>query len=151
MFETAKPHYKYVVDASKSEYTEQATVKLCEIYLKNSNWSKAIPVLKTLEDEADYPQNVLYAQYNLMNAYYQTEDYSSAKNYAEKVLANSNLDTKVKSDAKIIIARSAIKTGNEDKAKTAYADVEKIATGSVAAEALYYNAYFKNTEGKYKA
>jgi len=151
LFETAQPHYKYVVDASRSEYTEQATVKLCEIYLNDSNWSQAIPVLKTLESEADYPQNVLYAQSNLMNAYYQTEDYLSAENYAEKVLANSNLDTKVKSDAKIIIARSAIKTGNEDKAKTAYADVEKIATGSVAAEALYYNAYFKNKEGKYEA
>ncbi|MDY2587846.1 tetratricopeptide repeat protein [Winogradskyella aquimaris] len=151
LLETAEPHFKYVVEASRSEYTEQATVKLCEIYLKDSDWSKAIPTLKTLEAEADYPQNVLYAQSNLMNAYYQTEDYSSAEGYAEKVLANSNLDTKVKSDSKIIIARSAIKTGNEDKAKTAYADVEKIATGSVAAEALYYSAYFKNKEGKYEA
>ena len=44
-----------------------------------------------------------------------------------------------------------IKTGNEDKAKTAYANVEKIATGSLAAEALYYNGYFKNKEGKYEA
>jgi len=57
----------------------------------------------------------------------------------------------LKSDAKIIIARSAIKTDNEDKAKEAYADVAKIATGSVAAEALFYNGYFKNKEGKYEA
>ncbi|PTL98783.1 MAG: hypothetical protein DA407_17415, partial [Bacteroidetes bacterium] len=151
LFDNAQPHYKYVVDASKSEYTEQATVKLCEIYLTNANWSKAIPVLQGLEDEADYPQNVLYAQSNLMNAYYQTEDFNSAESYAEKVLRNSNLDNKVKSDAKIIIARSAIKTGNETKAKSAYADLEQIATGSVAAEALFYNAYFKNKEGKYEA
>tara|TARA_R110002124_G_scaffold33690_6_gene111382 strand:- start:17700 stop:20720 length:3021 start_codon:yes stop_codon:yes gene_type:complete len=150
LFDNAQPHYKYVVEASKSEYTEQATVKLCEIYLNNSNWSKAIPVLKALE-EADYPQNVLYAQSNLMNAYYQTEDYSAAQNYADKVLTNSNLDTKVKSDAKITIARSAIKTGNEAKAKSAYADLEKTATGSVAAEALFYNAYFKNKDGKFEA
>ncbi|WP_296380999.1 tetratricopeptide repeat protein [Winogradskyella sp.] len=151
LFDNAQPHYKYVVEASKSEYTEQATVKLCEIYLTNSDWSRAILVLKTLEEEADYPQNVLYAQSNLMNAYYQTEDFTSAETYAEKVLTNSNLDNKVKSDAKIIIARSAIKTGNEAKAKDAYADVEKIATGSVAAEALFYNGYFKNKEGKYEA
>ncbi|WP_111684336.1 tetratricopeptide repeat protein [Winogradskyella tangerina] len=151
LFENAQPHYKYVVEASKSEYTEQATVRLCEIYLKDSNWQQAIPVLLTLEEEADYPQNVLYAQSNLMNAYYQTEDYSAAESYAEKVLGNSNLDNKVKSDAQIIIARSAIKTGNEDKAKTAYANVEKIASGSLAAEALYYNGYFKNKEGKYEA
>ena len=151
LFDNALPHYKYVVDASKSEYTEQATVKLCEMYLNNSNWSKAIPVLKTLEEEADYPQNVIYAQSNLMNAYYQTEDYTKAESYAEKVLTNSNLDNKVRSDAKIIIARSAIKTGNEAKAKSAYADIERIATGSVAAEALFYNGYFKNKEGRYEA
>ncbi|WP_400077654.1 tetratricopeptide repeat protein [Winogradskyella sp. R77965] len=151
LFENAQPHFKYVVDASKSEYTEQATVKLCEIYLNNSDWSKAIPILKDLEVEADYPQNVIYAQSNLMNAFYQTEDYSKAESYAEKVLTNSNLDNKVKSDAKIIIARSAIKTGNETKAKSAYADLERIATGSVAAEALFYNGYFKNKEGKYRA
>jgi TolA-binding protein len=151
LYDNAQPHYKYVVEASKSEYTEQATVKLCEIYLTSSNWSTAIPVLQRLEEEADYPQNVIYAQSNLMNAYYQTEDYSSAETYAEKVLTTSSLDTKVKSDAKIIIARSAIKSGNEVKAKSAYADVEKIATGSVAAEALFYNGYFKNKEGKYEA
>ncbi|WP_299128907.1 tetratricopeptide repeat protein [uncultured Winogradskyella sp.] len=151
LFENALPHYKIVTEASKSEYTEQANVKLCEIYLNNADWSKAIPALKRLENEADYPQNVLYARSNLMNAYYQTEDYSQAEAYAESVLGSSNLDTKVKSDAKIIIARSAIKTGNEAKAKVAYADVEQIATGSVAAEALYYNAYFKNKEGKYQA
>jgi TolA-binding protein len=151
LFENAQPHYKFVVEASKSEYTEQATVKLCEIYLSNSDWAKAIPTLQQLESEADYPQNVLYAQSNLMKAYYQTEDFVSADAYAQKVLSNSNLDNKVKSDAKIIIARSAIKMGDEAKAKDAYADVETIATGSVAAEALYYNGYFKNKEGKYEA
>ncbi|WP_439151663.1 tetratricopeptide repeat protein [Winogradskyella sp.] len=151
LYDNAQPHYKYVVDASKSEYTEQATVKLCEIYLSNSDWAKAIPTLQRLDLEADYPQNVLYAQSNLMKAYYQAEDYTSADTYAEKVLTNTSLDNKVKSDAKIIIARSAIKTGDKTKAKAAYADVEKIATGSVAAEALFYNGYFKNKEGKYEA
>src|SRR5690606_39441927 len=54
----------------------------------------------------------------------------------------------IKSDAQVIIARSAMKTNNEPKAKTAYAEVQKIATGQLAAEALYYDAYFKNKEGK---
>ena len=30
-------------------------------------------------------------------------------------------------------------------------EVQKTATGSLAAEALYYDAYFKNKEGNYKA
>lgn len=149
--ENAQPHYEFVVNHSKSEYTEQALVKLSESYLNNSQWNKAMPLLKQLESEADYPQNVIYAQSNLMNAYYQQENYKDAERYAEKVLSSTNLDNKVKSDAQVIIARSAIKIGDESKAKSAYATVEKIATGALAAEALYYNAYFKNKEGKYEA
>lgn len=151
LFDNAKPHYRVVVNAAKNEYTEQATVKLSEIYLNNEIWSEAILVLKKLEAEADYPQNIIYAQSNLMNAYYQTKDYNQAESYAEKVLTNSNLDSKVKNDAQLIIARSAWEIGNEDKAQTAYSRVENSASGSVKAEALYYNAYFKNKEGKYQS
>ena len=149
--ENARPHYEYVVSKQKGEFTEQAIVKLSEIYLNASNWDNAIPLLKRLETEADYPQNVTYAQSNLMNAYYQLNNYTEAVNYAEKALLNSKIDNKIKSDAQIIIARSAIKTGNESKAKDAYAQVEKIATGALAAEALFYNAYFKHKEGKYQS
>jgi tetratricopeptide (TPR) repeat protein len=149
--QNAQPHYEYVVSKAKSEYTEQAIVKLSETYLNASQWNKAIPLLKRLETEADYPQNITYAQSNMMNAYYQLENYNEAVAYAEKVLGSSKIDNKVKSDAQIIIARSAIKTGDQDKAKSAYAQVEKIATGALAAEALYYNAYFKHKDGNYKA
>ncbi|WP_298895514.1 tetratricopeptide repeat protein [uncultured Psychroserpens sp.] len=149
--ENARSHYEYVVNKQKGEFTEQSIVKLSEIYLNASDWDRAIPLLKQLESDADYPQNITYAQSNLMNAYYQRENYTEAVNYAEKVLQNSKIDNKVKSDAQIIIARSAIKTGDENKAKDAYAKVEKIATGVVAAEALYYNAYFKHKEGKFQS
>ena len=147
----AAPHYKYVVEASRSEYTEEALYRLSQFYLESKNWNQAIPLLKRLEDEANFPQNVVFAQSNLMKANYQLQNYDEAVSYAEKVLSNSKIDNKIKSDAHIIIARSAIKTGNEADAKTAYAQVEKVATGETAAEALYYNAYFKNSEGKYEA
>jgi len=149
--ENAKPHYEYVVKSQKTEFTEQSIVKLSEIYLNNSNWDAAIPLLKRLERQADYPQNTIYAQSNLMNAFYQKQNYSEAVIYAEKTLQNSKIDNKVESDAQIIIARSAIRTNNEAKAKTAYVKVEKIATGIIAAEALYYNAYFKNKDNKFEA
>jgi len=67
--------------------------------------------------------------------------------YADKVLANSKTEDRVKSDAQIIIARSAIKTNDEVKAKAAYAKLLTIAKGELAAEAMYYDAYFKNKEG----
>ena len=147
----AAPHYKYIVETSQNEYTEEALSRLSQHYLESKSWNKAIPLLVRLEEEANFPQNVVFAQSNLMKANYQLENYNEAVSYAEKVLTNSKIDNKIKSDAHIIIARSAIKTGDEDKAKTAFAKVEKVATGETAAEALYYNAYFKNKEGKHAA
>jgi tetratricopeptide (TPR) repeat protein len=108
-------------------------------------------MLKRLEEEASFPQNVIFAQSNLMKAYYQLNKYSDAVAYAEKVLNQGVVDAKIKSDANLIIARSAIKTNNLERAKTSYAEVEKTATGEAAAEALYYNAYFKNKAGDYQA
>jgi len=151
LYENAEPHYTYVVNASKSEFSEQALLRLCEIKLNANNWNDALPLLKRLEDEANYPQNKLYAQSNLMNAYYQVKDYANAQAYAEIVLSNSKLEKKIKSDAQLVIARAAMQTGNESRAKKAYEEVQKIATGEVAAEALYFNAYFKNKEGSYEA
>ena len=149
--ENAVPHYKYVVEASRSEFTEEALLRLSQITLENKKWKEAIPVLKRLENEANFPQNTVFAQSNLMQANYQLNNYDEAVAYAEKVLSHSNLDNKVKSDAYVIIARSAIKTGNENKAKTAYEQVELTATGETAAEALYYKTYFQHKEARYEA
>src|SRR5690606_17361257 len=43
-----------------------------------------------------------------------------------------------------------IKTNDEEKARAAYAKLLTIAKGELAAEALYYDAYFKNKDGKYE-
>ena len=147
----AVPNYEYVISKSRNEFTEPSLARLSEIHIKNKNYEKAIPVLKRLETEADFPQNVTFAQSNLMKSYYEQKDYANAVAYAEKVLANSKTEDRIKSDAQIIVARSAIKTNNEEKAKAAYAKLLTIAKGELAAEALYYDAYFKNKEGKYEA
>ena len=143
-------HYEFVIDQARNEFTEQALARLCQVHLKAKDYQNAIPVLKRLETEAEFPQNVTYAQSNLMKAYYEKEDYANAVVYADKVLANDKVDDRIKSDAQIIVARSAMKTGNEPKARQAYADLLKIAKGELAAEALFYDAYFKNKDGKFE-
>lgn len=145
------PNYEFVIAEPRSEFTEQSLARLAQIFLKNDNYDKAIPVLSRLENEADFPQNKTFAQSNLMRCYYYKKDYDNSVIYAEKVLANPKTDDNVKSDAQIIIARSAIQTGDETKARSAYAKLQTIAQGELAAEALYYDAYFKNKDGKFEA
>jgi hypothetical protein len=43
--------------------------RLSQVLLKNND-TKAIPVLLRLENEADFPQNKVFAQSNLMKCYY---------------------------------------------------------------------------------
>ncbi len=143
-------NYEYVVGKSRNEFTEQSLVRLCEIYLKKEDAAHALPVLKRLESEADFPQNVTFAQANLMRVYYEQKEFANAVIYADKVLANPKTDNKIKSDAQIIVARSAIQANDEPKARTAYVKLLTIAKGELAAEALYYDAYFKNKDGKYE-
>lgn len=142
----ALPKYQAVASSGNGEYTEQALTRVCEIYVEKQDYKSAIPYLKQLESSADIVENRTFAQSNLMKGYYGQEDYRQTIAYAEKVLKAPKIDDRIKSDAQIMIARSAIATNNEALAKTAYQDVKKIATGELAAEAWYYDAYFKNQE-----
>lgn len=150
-YANATKHYESVISDSKNEFTEISLARLGEMYLKNKEEGNALRTLKRLEAEAAQEQNRVFARSNMMKLYYGQKDYTNALAYAEKVLQMSKLDEKVKSDAQIIIARTAFDTGNMDKARKGYADVLKTAKGELAAEALYFDAYFKNKDGKYDA
>ena len=149
--EDATIDYQFVVDKDRNEFTEQALARISQLYLEKKDYKTSLPYLIRLETEADFPQNIIFAQSNAMKASYELEKYHEAVIFADKVLQNEKIENSVKSDAQIIIARSAMKTGDENKAKDAYAEVLKIATGKLAAEALYYDAYFKNKSEQLKA
>lgn len=145
--EAALPYYKYVADRNTSEYAEQALTRVCEVYIGKQDYKNALPYLLKLETRANIHQNRTFAQSNLMKGYYEQRNYDRTLEYAEKVLATPSIDNRIKSDAQIMIARSAIATNDEEMAKSAYVKVLKIASGAAAAEALYYEAYFKNKDG----
>ncbi len=145
------PHYRYVTSKPKNEFSEQALARLSEIYLKKNDYAQALPLLEKLEVQADNDQNVVFAQQNLMKSYYETGNFNKANAYAEKVLNNSSAETAARNDARIMVARAAIKSGNDTKARSAYKEVQKTATGELGAEALYYDAYFKHKDGNYEA
>ncbi|QMU65498.1 MAG: tetratricopeptide repeat protein [Flavobacteriaceae bacterium] len=147
--EQAIPNYQYVIDQGQSEFSEETLNKLSQILLEKEDWVHATPLLVRLEAEANLPQNIIYAQSNLMKGYYWADDYKNAVAYAEKVLQNTKIDTSLEYDAKIIIARAAYKTDDYTKAEEFYKEVERNARGELKAEALYYSAFFKNYHKEY--
>lgn len=147
----ALPHFQAVAGAGTGEYQEQALTRVCEIYVGKKAYVTAIPYLQQLEEMAQIQQNVTFAQSNLMKGYYDQKNYEKTLVYADKVLAAPKIDDRIKSDAHIMVARSALKTNDMAKARTAYAEVRKIATGETAAEAWYYDAYFKRQDKDFEA
>ncbi len=139
--------YQSVVDNGQSDYSEESLNKLSQIYLEKEDWNNALPYLDQLEQEGNNPQNIIFAQSNLMKGYYKTEAFELAIDYAKKILSKNKIDAIVATDAKIIIARAAIKTNDLLTAEEFYLEVEKTATGILKVEALYYKAFFLN---KYK-
>ena len=144
-------YFKNVTELGANEYSEQALTRICEIYVGQDQYDQAMPYLIRLEESAEIQQNITFARSNLMKAYYNQKDDLSTIIYAEKVLSTENIDDRIKSDAQVMIARSAIRTNNDAKAKVAYGEVLKIAQGRLAAEALYYQAYFQREEAAYES
>jgi len=149
--EKALPLYSRVADFGANEYSEQALTRVCEIYVAKADYERALPFLLRLESTAEITQNRTFAQSNLMKGYYGKKEYQKTLDYAKKVLAAPGVDNRIKSDAQIMIARSAIATGDEQLASSAFKEVKKIATGATAAEAWYYDAFFKNKAQDYEA
>ena len=147
----ALQYYEKVVQINNNEFIEPALARISEIYLSKKDYKNAIQYLEKLEIQASHEENKIFAKTNSMKAYYELQDYSKAVIAATEVLAIDNISDRIKSDAIVIEARSAMQTGNEEKAKESYMKVREIATGKLAAEALYFDAYFKNKEGEYQS
>ncbi|MGB1283063.1 MAG: tetratricopeptide repeat protein [Polaribacter sp.] len=150
-FDKAIAPYKIVLNSEQNEFSEESLNKLSQIYLSKEDFTNALPLLHRLEQEAYTPENILYAQSNLMKGYYETEAYNLAIEYAKKVLLKDKLDSAVEYDAKTIIARASFKTDDLPTAEEFYTEVERNATGELKAEALYYSAFFKNQNKEFDA
>jgi tetratricopeptide (TPR) repeat protein len=148
--EKAREHYAYVIAQKNNEYTEPSLLQLAKLSLQKNDWDRAIPLLKRLEKEANFPQNVLFAKLNLMKANYEEKGYNASIFYAQKILDTKKSNLQIESDAHLYIARSSLELQRFDKAKTAYEALEKIAKGVLKAESLYYKAYFKNKNKAYE-
>ncbi|WP_454980528.1 tetratricopeptide repeat protein [Capnocytophaga haemolytica] len=146
----ALPLFESVAKSSANEHAEQSLTRVCQILLDAGSYLKAKPYLEELEKTATVAQNKVYAQSNLMRVCYNEKLYDNAIAYANKVLEEKSIDTRIKNDAYIVLARAYSATGKDADARKYYAEVQKTASGSLMAEALYYEALYKHQDKDYK-
>ena len=147
LVENAIPHLEYVINTTENRYKEQSLLTFAQILIDMEAWVKAVPVLETLENEASNNRNALYASANLMQAYYKTNSIESAKEKADKILLNSDLDERIKDDAHLILAKLYFETSNYELSKLNYNNLKYSQRSDIAAEAYYFIAYFDHSEG----
>ncbi len=147
----AYEHYEKLAELPANEFSVEALRFLALENLKKKNTDKAQVYLEKLESLAQTDDDILFTVSNLMKIYAEQNKEDKAADYARKVIAHPKAGDKMKTEAWLILARSAMKNGDEAKAKEYYARLLKTAKGTPAAEAMYYKAYFEHKEGKYDA
>jgi len=147
----ASEQYASVLEQPTHEYTEQALVRITQAMVNAEQKSAALPYWKTLEELAQFQENKRYALFNLMQLYYEQEQFSNAIAYAEKVVVLQALGQKIKWDAYRVLARSAVVLQDVKKATKAYAVLEQAPDAALAVEALYFNAQQKHIAHDYAA
>lgn len=150
-------HYDAAIEALKpvagspNEYQEDALYRLSQIYLKQEKDNEARLALEALYKITSNEGYKSFVAIELMYIYSDEKEYTQANDMAVKVLADSKNPENVKEQAHLIKARSSYFLGKQKEARGMFANLENSTNNSVKAEALYYNALFKNKDKKYDA
>ena len=91
---------------------------------------KAVAYWKQLTVVAQFDENKRYAQFNLMQYYFETNDSANAQAYAEKILRLNELEERIKWDAYYILAKTAEQQKDLEKAAKAFKALEKAPRGT---------------------
>ncbi|MGB2398075.1 MAG: tetratricopeptide repeat protein, partial [Flavobacteriaceae bacterium] len=134
-----------------NDYTEQALVRSTQTLLQLDQREKAYPIWQRLEEVAQFDENKRYAQFNLMQYYFETAAYQETVDYAQEILTLPNLEERVKWDAYYFLANAAVALKNTSLAQQAYGELENAPQGEWAVEALYFSAELKHRDRAYAA
>lgn len=141
---SAITYYSLVVEKASNQYTEQSLVRMTQGYLKTEEQDKAVSLWERLLASAQFEDNKRYAQFNLMQHYFNAQDYAKAIDLSEAILRLSALDEQIKWDALYVLAKAAESQKNTPKAAKAFSQLEKAPQAKRAVEALFFNAQEKH-------
>lgn len=142
--------YEILALAKKNKFTEEALLQSSYLYFSRQNWEMALERYAALERQAAYPENRRTATIGLMRTNFKLEKNEQSVQYANKVLKMDKLDVDLEQEAHIILAKSAIKSGDRAVARREFLWVEDKAANVFRAEAKYYLAELEFDEGRYE-
>ncbi len=148
-FEKALASYQYVLEKTKSEFSENAAIRAAEINYNLKQYQAALDNYALLEEIAEFPSNVQEARIGQMRSLEKLERYDQTIEAARRVLENDKITREIKQEAHLLIGRSAMGNNDLATAKQYFAETNKIAENAMAAEAKYNLALIEFKQGNY--
>ena len=119
-----------------TQYTEKALVNAASYYEIHDK-AQAIILYTRLDSITSSQANKTKSHLALMQMYYDNEQYNSAANYAEKIIATQGIGKENTDKAGYLLAKSYLATGDNEKAKERFNKIKDSDNGEIAAESMY--------------
>lgn len=119
----AMPHFEYVVQQPKNEFTEQSLVFASQVLMNYSQYDKAVPYLIQLETTAEQKPNVLYARKSQVEAYSKMKEYQKLVDVVENFIVTEKVTDNDKRWANMCSAMAYDSLGDTTNALIKYRTV----------------------------
>jgi TolA-binding protein len=146
----ALKEYDFVVTSPVSKFTEKALLNAAAISYKLGNYPKATEYYTKLDNNAEYPDNVMTARTGIMRCNYLMTRYPESVKSARLLLTTEKIPEELVQEAHITIARSALAMDSIALAQTEFEITAKLSKTELGAEAKYNLADIQYKLGNYK-
>jgi len=149
-YDLALVGYQYVVDKPYNSFSESSLLKASFINYKNKNFRNALHLYTRLAEVAEYPVNKNEAKVVEMRCHWVLGNYDQAVEAARTVITLDKISDEIKSEAHLIIGKSALEKQDLDLAASEFSIITLLTTSEKNAEARYSMAYIQYLKGQYK-
>ncbi len=133
----ALPHFEYVLQQSKNNYTEQSLVYASQILMNYFQYDKAVPYLVELETSAEAKPNVLLSRKLQIEAYAKLKEYSKLVATVENFIVTEKVTENDKRWANMNAAMAYDSLGDTTNALVKYRTVALEYSTAEGSEAKY--------------
>ncbi len=148
-YDKALPSYTFVINASKNTFTETALLRTAGIYFMQKQYENSLKNYSTLEEVAEYKNNIQEAVAGKMKCNFLLGKYQSAVESAAKLLTFEKIPGELAGEAHLISGKSELAMDSVQLALPEFAATAKSAS-ELGAEAKYNIALIYYKQGHFK-
>jgi len=139
-YDNALVSYETLINKYNTNNNETAVHNVAYIWFSKNEYQKALGYFNKLLELASSQENITYANNGIMRCSFELGQHRNSLNSAETILAISNIDDELKTDAIIYAGRSAYELGENITAKKYFGLLSAMGDNDICTEAAYKNA-----------